>query len=173
MAKDHERVGWLSLGEECGDPPPERASDKGDAFVALAAERIARGTEIFDLRCVVLAGSRPPCAERDRPRGDLERLECRCKRAEDALLRCAAVSGREDRGPLQAGGFGSFCARPSDGPRRSPTASRRADMLIIVKASGRPSEAISSHRSGAETGARRIGRTLYGPAVDFARVFCR
>ena len=84
-----------------------------------------------------------------------------------------AALRREDRSAFQAGGFGSFCASLSDGLSRSPTASSRAGMLIIVKASGRPSEAISSQRSGAETGARRIGRTLYGPAVDFARVFWR
>ena len=76
MAKDHERLRRLSRGEERGDPPPERASDEGDALVAVATERIARGSEIFDLRCVVLAGSRPPCAKRDRLRGDLERLQC-------------------------------------------------------------------------------------------------
>ena len=46
-------------------------------------------------------------------------------------------------------------------------------MLAIVNASGRPREAISSHLSGADTGARRMGRTLYGPAVDFMRTFCR
>ena len=46
-------------------------------------------------------------------------------------------------------------------------------MFIIVNASGRPSAAISSQRSGADTGARAFGRTLYGPAVDLARVFCR
>jgi hypothetical protein len=52
-------------------------------------------------------------------------------------------------------------------------AASRSPMLRIVNASGRPSAEISSHRSGAETGARRIGRTLYAPAVVLPPTFCR
>src|SRR5688572_22750789 len=56
--------------------------------------------------------------------------------------------------------LGSFCSSPIDSPRTSPTLASRAAMFAIVKASGRPSAGISSQPSGAETGARRIGRTL-------------
>src|SRR5438552_18115742 len=108
----------------------------------------------------MLAGPRYAHAERYRPRLDAENLKSGGECAEARLLRGAAVARGKDRRSFQAGGFGSFCARASDGLNRSPTASMRADMLIIVNASGRPSEAISSQRSGAETGARRIGRTL-------------
>src|SRR5213078_4010754 len=155
------------------DAAAERATDERDALAARGPQAISCRAKIFDLRDIVLARPRSARPEGDRLRRDAKYLERRSEPSKDRLLRGAAVAGREDRRAFQAGGFGSFCARASDGLRRSPTASSRADMFMMVKASGRPRDAISSHRSGAETGARRIGRTLYGPAVDLARVFWR
>src|SRR5438552_14236733 len=40
MAKDHERLRRLLLGVERGNRAPGRASSKGDAVVALDAERV-------------------------------------------------------------------------------------------------------------------------------------
>src|SRR5258706_2221939 len=173
MTEDDERVGRFALGEKCAHAATERAADEGDTLVPAGAERLARGPEIVDLRGVILARPRSPRREGDRTRGDGKSVERGPELSQDGLVRAAPIAGREDRRAFHAGGFGSFCASAGDGLRRSPTASRRADIVIILEAAGRPSDAISSHRSGADTGARRMGRTLYGPAVDLARVFCR
>ena len=164
-------------------------------------ERVPRRPELLLLRDVVAA--RPLGRERDARGRDAFRLEPGREPLEQRLLGRAAVAGSQDRTrhgrfavtfftvvffvagavplPPPDGFFvpavntfvGNLCASFNAGDSRSPTVSRRAGRFAIVNASGRPSPAISSQRSGALTGARRIGRTLYGPAVVLPRTFCR
>ena len=173
MSQDRERVGRLVPREEDAHAAAERATHERDPFVAFRAKGLASDPKVGELSLIPRAGSRAASRERHRAAHDPALGERGRELSQDRLPLRSAVARREHSGAAAHVDFGSFCARLSDGASRSPTCSSRTDMFIIVNASGRPSEAISSHRSGADTGARRIGRTLYGPAVDFARVFCR
>src|SRR5712692_5682524 len=174
MTEHDERVGRLDRGQERAHTATEAATDQRD-LVVVGPKRVARGAEILELRLILAARTLPARAELDRPARDLECIESLRKGAQDLLLRAAAVTRREDRGArhFTRARAGSFCARPFAGASRSPTCSIRAPMFAMVNASGRPSAPISSQRSGAETGARRMGRTLYGPAVVLPPTFWR
>src|SRR6185503_596312 len=175
MAEDRERIGRLDRREEGAHASAKAATDERD-LVVVGAQRFARGAQVLELRHVAATRTLAARAEGDGAARDIESRKRAHERAQDALLGGASVPRSEDRRASQrafARVFGSFCARSCAGASRSPTAARRADMFAIVKASGRPSAPISSQRSGADTGARRIGRTLYGPAVVLPPTFWR
>src|SRR2546426_4816988 len=108
MAEDDQRVRRFALGEERRDAAAERAPDKRNALTSLGAKRIARDAKVLDFRRVVLARPLPAGPKCHGAGRYAEPIERRCERAQDRLLRRAAVSGRQDCGAFHAGGFGSF-----------------------------------------------------------------
>src|SRR3989454_10556383 len=161
MTEDGERVRRLGPREERAHPSAERTADERDPLRSLLAQPLACAAQVRELALVCVARPRAARREGDRTCRDAVLRQASGKSAEDGLPVVAAVPGREHhRARAQAGTFGSFCASSSEGASRSPTCSRRGGVFAIVEGSGRPREGVASHRRGADTGARRIGRTL-------------